>query len=78
MTLVEVRCSPEELGRRELARGDRPVGLSQSQQAVYQVGDRDIVVDTTRATPAACAAHIAEARDNLPVPKAFDRLRAKA
>ena len=78
VTLVEVRCSPEELARRERARGDRPLGLAQSQTAVSELGDRDIVVDTTRTAPAVCAAHIAEALDTLTVPKAFDRLRQQA
>ncbi|MEO5664989.1 MAG: AAA family ATPase [Nocardioides sp.] len=75
VTLVEVRCSPEELAHREHERGDRPVGLAQSQTAVYEHGDFDIVVDTTRAAPAACAAHIAETMDTLAESKAFDRLR---
>lgn len=75
VTLVEVRCSREELARRERERGDRPVGLAESQQAVYELGDRDIVVDTTRTASAAGAAHIAEALDTLAGPKAFERLR---
>jgi len=58
VTLVEVWCSPEELERREAARGDRRV-------------------DSTTATPAACAKEIAEALPALTAPKAFDRLRAE-
>ncbi|MEU4620434.1 AAA family ATPase [Actinoplanes sp. NPDC023801] len=75
VTLVEVRCAPEELDRRELARGDRPVGLARSQGLVYAVGDRDVVVDTTRTGPVACARVIVAALGSLVGPKAFDRLR---
>lgn len=75
VTLVEVRCSPEELERREHARGDRPVGLARSQAGAYGYGESDIVVDTTSTSAAACAAHIAEALGTLAPPRAFDRLR---
>jgi chloramphenicol 3-O phosphotransferase len=78
VTLVEVRCSPEELARREHERGDRPVGLAQAQTTVYEHGEFDIVVDTTRTSPDACAAHIADALGTLAPPKAFDRLRQRA
>jgi chloramphenicol 3-O phosphotransferase len=77
VTLVEVRCSPTELERRERARGDRPAGLSQSQTLVYSHGDRDIAVDTTTTDPHSCATTIANALSNLPSPKAFDRLRRR-
>ena len=77
VTLVEVRCSADELDRRERARGDRPAGLARSQTLVYAHGDRDIVVDTTTASPAACAAVIAGALGDLPEPKAFDRFRRR-
>ena len=76
VTLVEVRRSPDELDRRELARGDRPVGLARS-QSVFAHGDRDLVVDTTDADPTACAQKIAAELDDLPLPKAFDRLRTR-
>ena len=45
VTLVDVRCSPGELDRRERARGDRPVGLARS-QAPFQHG-----IATSRSTP---------------------------
>lgn len=77
VTLVEVRCSPEELERRERARGDRPEGLARSQRAVYEIGDCDVVVDTTTTEPAACARAIAAALPGLTAPKAFDRLRIR-
>ncbi|GAA0460129.1 hypothetical protein Aca07nite_42120 [Actinoplanes capillaceus] len=47
VTLVEVHCTPEELDRREHARGDRPIGLARSQTMVYTIADADFVVDTT-------------------------------
>ncbi len=75
VTLVDVRCDPDELERRERARGDRPLGLAGS-QLVFQHGDRDISVDTTRTTPDACAAAIADSLIGLGTRKAFDRLRS--
>ncbi len=36
VTLVDVRCSVDELERREQARGDRPVGLAKSQTSVLR------------------------------------------
>jgi chloramphenicol 3-O phosphotransferase len=75
VTLVEVRCSLPELERRERARGDRPVGLARSQALVYEIGDRDVVVDTTGTSPVECARVVAAALDGLVGPKAFDRLR---
>ena len=76
VTLVDVRCAPEELERRERARGDRPSGLARSQTGVYAHGDPDLTVDTTATTPEACARTIADALTTLTSPKAFDRLRA--
>jgi chloramphenicol 3-O phosphotransferase len=77
VTLVEIRCAPEELDRREVARGDRPVGLARSQTAVYGIGEFDIVVDTTSNSADECAAAIVQALDLLSFPKAFDRLRGR-
>lgn len=75
VTLVEVRCSAEELDRREKARGDRPVGLANAQTTAYAHGECDIAVDTTNAGPETSAKAIAKALDTVPAPKAFDRLR---
>lgn len=75
VTLVEVRCSPDELERRERDRGDRPAGLSRSQTLVYAHGEYDVVVDTTTTAPEECAATIARALEAIPPPKAFARLR---
>ena len=77
VTLVEVRCSQEELDRRERCRGDRPVGLARSQARVYAHGEFDIAVDTTSTGPDACATTIADALAAIPSPKAFDRLRRR-
>jgi chloramphenicol 3-O phosphotransferase len=77
VTLVDVRCSPEELTRRERARGDRPAGLARSQGAVYAHGDCDIAVDTTTTSAHDCAVAIVGALGKLPAVKAFDRLRSR-
>lgn len=74
VTLVDVHCDPEELDRRERARGDRPVGLARSQN-VFRHEDRDVFVDTTHTSAEACARAIADALATLRPPKAFDRLR---
>lgn len=76
VTLVDVRCSTEELIRREKARGDRPEGLAASQTSVYVHGDNDIAVDTTHRTAADCAQEIVDRFGTLSSPKAFDRIRA--
>jgi chloramphenicol 3-O phosphotransferase len=75
VTLVEVRCSPEELDRRERERGDRPAGLARSQTLVYE-HDADIVVDTTHTGATECARAIVDALPAVRSPKAFDRLRS--
>ena len=77
VTLVEVRCSQEELDRRERGRGDRPVGLARSQAGVYAHGEFDISVDTTGSDPNECATTIVNALEAIPSPKAFDRLRLR-
>lgn len=73
---VGVRCDPDELQRRELARADRDRGLAAAQLPnVHRHGVYDIEVDTTSASPQDCAVTI---RDFLVLgepPTAFDRLR---
>jgi|SRR6478752_3764728 len=76
VTLVEVRCDPEELERRERDRGDRPPGLARS-QVIDAHADSDIAVDTTRTGPGELARVIADALPGVPVPKAFERLRVR-
>jgi chloramphenicol 3-O phosphotransferase len=78
VTVVEVRCAPDELARRERGRGDRPVGMALSQTTVYAYGAYDIAVDTTNDDAHTCATVIADALDAVPLPKAFDRLRRGA
>jgi len=75
VTLVDVRCSPDELERRERARGDRPPGLARSQTKVFAHDDRDITVDTADISPEACATAIARELTRLGPVKGFDRLR---
>lgn len=73
--LVDVTCSPDELERRERARGDRPLGLAAS-QVVFAHPDRDLVVDTT-ATPAEiCAEAVVQLLAAPPRSTAFERMRA--
>jgi chloramphenicol 3-O phosphotransferase len=74
VTVVHVHCSPDELDRRELTRGDRPAGLARS-QTVFRHDDCDIAVDTTNASTNACAITIATELTELDQDKAFDRLR---
>lgn len=77
VTLVEVRCSAEELERRERDRGDRPLGTARSQTMVYAHGEFDIAVDTTNTGPDECARMIVHGLDAIASPKAFARLRQR-
>ncbi len=77
VTLIEVRCSPDELDRRERARGDRLNGLARAQSAVYDLGAFDICVDSTHASAEDCATTIVRALETVPSPKAFERLRGR-
>lgn len=76
VTLVDVRCSPEELAHRERLRGGRPFDLAVSQR-VYGHDDRDLTVDTTTSSPEQCATYIVDRLNELQSPKAFDRLRQR-
>jgi len=56
---VNVTCPPEELRRRERARGDRQIGLGESQLAgLSPQGAYDIIVDTHNSTCEECAEQI--------------------
>ena len=58
---VAVRCDPEVLTARELARGDRVVGMAARQAPFVHDGIAyDLEVDTSGRTTAACAAQIVE------------------
>lgn len=59
VTWVAVRCDPGVAEARELARGDRFLGMARHQSAVVHVGvDYDLEVDTTAMTPEDAAAEI--------------------
>lgn len=78
VTFVGVRCSPEELTRREMQRGDRQVGTAAAQYSdVYAHADYDIEVDTEAFSPAECAQQIQDALTRASTVKAFDRLRRR-
>ncbi|WP_330451302.1 MULTISPECIES: phosphotransferase-like protein [unclassified Streptomyces] len=73
---VGVHCPPDELARRELARGDRPQGLAAHQyDLVHGHGDYDLECDTSVASPRECAQQIKEFLPYRPSPTAFTRLR---
>jgi chloramphenicol 3-O phosphotransferase len=74
--LVHVTCSPKELKRRELLRGDRDPGTALHQQRlVFQHGDCDLAVDTTYGPDEPTAALLDLIR-TPPAERAFDRLRS--
>lgn len=77
VVFVGVRCPEQELARREKARGDRQPGQAAAQlQQVHSYGSYDIECDTTAASPRDCAVSIKQSLDQLPLPRAFDRLRS--
>nr|WP_145164662.1 zeta toxin family protein [Paenibacillus terrae] len=56
---VGVICSKEELARREQIRGDRRIGLANSQfDKVYSFNEYDLEVNTEELSPAECAEKI--------------------
>ena len=56
---IAVKCPIEELERRELARGDRHIGLAHRQFAdIHNFLRYDIEVDTHQQSAEICAAHI--------------------
>ncbi|MFG2292152.1 chloramphenicol phosphotransferase CPT family protein [Streptomyces sp. NPDC048603] len=76
---VGVHCPPEELERRERARGDRPEGLAAGQLGRAHVhGVYDVEVDTGASSPTDCALRIREFLPRRPRPTAFRRLRSQA
>ena len=77
--LVYVSCPLAELQRRELARGDRDIGLAESQLPFLPPAQAyDVVVDSCTQAPEACAAAIAAGfrgqEDNRPFEKAIKLL----
>ena len=77
--LIGVDCAVEELTRRELARGDREIGLAASQAAIVHA-DRvyDIRLDTTTSSAEQCAQAFARWLDSQPVPHAFSAMLSLA
>lgn len=56
---VGVLCSKEELTRREQIRGDREIGLANSQyEKIYSFNEYDLEVNTEESSPTECAAKI--------------------
>ncbi len=56
---IGVRCSKEELARREQIRGDRKIGLANSQfDIVYGFNEYDLEVNTEELNPSECAEKI--------------------
>ncbi|AYG85006.1 Putative O-phosphotransferase [Streptomyces hundungensis] len=72
---VGIHCLPDELARRELARGDRPPGLAAQQyELVHSHGDYDLECDTSTLSARECALRIKEFLPHRPRPTAFTRL----
>jgi chloramphenicol 3-O phosphotransferase len=69
MLMIGVYCEAAELAKRELARGDRKVGLAMSQLDLVHAGkEYDFRVDTTRESPEQCAQQIASWLGDKPRP----------
>lgn len=79
VVFVGVHCSPEELERRERARGDRTPGAAAIQlHSVHRHGLYDFEVDTSTSSPRECAQAIKRFVDRAPATRAFDELRGRA
>ncbi|MDR2986059.1 MAG: chloramphenicol phosphotransferase CPT family protein [Nocardiopsaceae bacterium] len=77
VVFVAVRCSAEELSRREHARGDREAGQAAAQgKYVHAHGIYDLECDTTATSPVENAIQIKEFMAGSHRPDAFDRLRS--
>jgi chloramphenicol 3-O phosphotransferase len=77
VVLVGVRCSLDELRRRESARGDRPAGLAARQfPQVHSYGPYDVECDTTATDSVDCARQISSYLARRSFPTAFEQLRA--
>ncbi len=76
---VGVHCNLELLEEREILRGDRDIGLSRDQinrvHAPRLTRMYDVTVDTTYASPFACARHILEFINKNPFPAGFKKLQ---
>lgn len=76
---VGVKCSKEELVRRENHRGDRQIGLAISQtHKVHVYGEYDIELDTEAMTPTECALHIIDFIESKKDYFAFKKLAGRS
>jgi len=76
--LVAVRCSLDELERRERARGDRSAGLARQQHdSIHAAVVYDIEVDTSESSPDMCAEVIRRRVEGPDRPRAMDMLRQR-
>jgi chloramphenicol 3-O phosphotransferase len=67
VTFVGVQCPLEELEFRELARGDRSVGLAKSQiDNIHANKDYDLTVDTFKYDPIECAIQVKRVLNTSP------------
>ncbi|WP_109632154.1 chloramphenicol phosphotransferase CPT family protein [Lentzea atacamensis] len=78
VVFVGVHCPPDELERRERARGDRTPGQAAAQLPhVHQHGLYDFECDTSTSSPRECALAIKEFLGRAPARRAFDVLRRR-
>lgn len=76
---VHVTCPVEELRRREKARGNREIGLSEKQLAILEPQDTyDITVDTYMDSTEECVNKILERLAKPNSPSAFELLRKQS
>jgi len=76
--LVGVQCDLAELEKRELARGDRQIGLAKEQHTSIHAGViYDIEIDTSIASIEECAAAIKDKVSGTDSPNAMEQLLAK-
>ena len=76
--MVKATCPLEELNRREIARGDREIGLAANQtDKVIPKDDYDLVVDTHAQTTDECARYIMDLSVNHQSINAFKKLTLK-
>lgn len=73
---VGVLCDLDELERREIARGDRTIGLARGLINVVHKHKNyyDIIVDTTHSSGAACAQEIWNAVNSMPNPQGLKKI----
>ncbi len=75
---VGVFAPVEVLEQREVARGDRKIGLARNQAArVHLNSEYDVEVDTHQLSPNQAAQKIISTLQTVTIPTAFDRLRSK-